>query len=92
MNHPLRENLEVHTGAGGTWIRCTRCLHVLCQVSEDWRKACKVKLLSPTKGGPLMSDLLGQFLLEQLYCPSCGALLNTDLVEERKDGGKGRAE
>jgi nicotinamidase-related amidase len=30
-----------------------------------------------------MSDLVGQFLLEQLYCPSCGALLNTDLVEDQ---------
>jgi hypothetical protein len=27
-----------------------------------------------------MEDLLGQFLLEQLYCPACGVLLKTDMV------------
>jgi hypothetical protein len=35
-----------------------------------------------------MKDLVGQFLLEQLYCPSCGAVLNTDIVEEKKESGQ----
>jgi len=36
-----------------------------------------------------MKELVGHFLLEQLYCPSCGVLLNTDLVEEKKPDEKG---
>lgn len=87
MNHPLRENLEVYTDNSGTYIRCTRCLHILCPTGEDWKKASKRRLLTPTKAGPLMKDLVGLFLLEQLYCPSCGVLLSTDIVEEGKGEG-----
>lgn len=86
MNHPMRENLAVYTDNRGTWIRCTRCLHILCPADEDWKKASKRRLLPPTKAGPLMKDLITRFLLEQLYCPSCGALLNTDLLAEEKSG------
>jgi hypothetical protein len=38
-----------------------------------------------------MKELVGHFVLEQLYCPGCGALFNTDLVEEQKDGQEERA-
>jgi len=38
-----------------------------------------------------MKDLVGHFLLEQLYCPGCGALLNTEIVEEKKNGEEGQA-
>jgi len=89
VNHPLRENLEVYSDDTGTWIRCTKCLHVLCPSKEDWRKACKVSHSEPTKASPLMTDLVGQFLLEQIFCPSCGALMDTDIVEIIKGDGKG---
>lgn len=89
MDYPLRENLEVYTDKSGTWIRCTRCLHNLCPTSDDWKKASKRRLSTPTKAGPLMKDLVGHFLLEQLFCPSCGVLLNTDLVEDK---GESRTE
>ncbi len=38
-----------------------------------------------------MEDLVGQFLLEQLYCPGCAALLNTELVEKTTYGEEERA-
>jgi hypothetical protein len=38
----------------------------------------------------LLKELTGHFLLEQLYCPGCGALFNTDLVEEQKNGQEER--
>jgi hypothetical protein len=84
MNHPLRENLEVYTDETGVWTRCTQCLHKLCLAENDWKKACRKKLYSPTEIGPLMKDLVGSFLLEQMLCPSCGALMNSELVEENK--------
>jgi hypothetical protein len=31
-----------------------------------------------------MAPLVGAYVLEQLSCPACGALLNSDVVE---DGG-----
>ena len=91
MNHPLRENLEVFTDNGGTWIRCTRCFHIICPSEKDWRDACKVSRSDPTKAGPLMTELVGQFFLQQLYCPSCGALMDTDLVESNQSDEKGKA-
>ncbi len=82
MSHPFRENLEVVSDSAGKWIRCSRCSNVLCQLGEDWKKRCKSRTFQPTKAGPLMSDLAGHYLLEKLYCPSCGALLDSDMVEE----------
>jgi hypothetical protein len=36
-----------------------------------------------------MSDLNGQYLLRQIYCPSCAVLLDTDFVEENShDAGR----
>jgi hypothetical protein len=38
-----------------------------------------------------MKELIGQFLLERLYCPGCGALFNTELVEEQENAQKERS-
>jgi len=90
MSHPLRESLEICTGDGGEWVRCSRCRHIHCRADQDWRKFCKTRLLPPAKAGQLMDTLAGQYLLRQLYCPSCGVLLDTDLVEEKEKDGAGR--
>ncbi len=82
MSYPFRENLEINTGSAGNTIRCARCSHILCQVGEDWKKACTRRIFPPTKAGPLTSELVGRYLFEKLYCPSCGVLLNSDMVEE----------
>lgn len=31
-----------------------------------------------------MNVLEDRYLFEKLYCPSCGVLLNSDMVEEKK--------
>lgn len=92
MNYPLRQNLEVYSDREGCWIRCTQCRRVLCRSSANWKDACIRRLSPPTQAGPLMKELTGHFVLEQLYCPGCGALFNTDLVEEEKNAEKQRAE
>ena len=48
MNFPLQENLETATNAGGSKIRCSKCLYVYCEVGEDWRKTAVVKRFPPT--------------------------------------------
>ena len=84
MNYPFRENLEVERRADGDWIRCARCTHALSRFAEDWRTACRRRLFQPTQAGPLMKILEGRYLLEKLYCPSCGVLINAQMVEETK--------
>jgi acetone carboxylase gamma subunit len=82
--YPLRENLEVHTLADDQWIRCARCSRLLSRARQNWRAACKRKLLPVTKAGPLMKILEGRYVFEKLYCPSCDVLLNAEMVEEQK--------
>jgi hypothetical protein len=88
MKHPLRENLEVVSEGQEAQIRCSRCSFILALGDEDWRKASKRKLWPPTKAGPLMTELSGQYMLEQLYCPSCSVLFDTSVVEAA--GGTGQ--
>ncbi len=85
-NYPPREILEVHSNGAIKKVRCARCRCELCELGTDWKKVCRVALLPPTSAGPLLNELTGHFLLQQRYCPSCGTLLQTDLVE---DAGKG---
>ena len=51
------------------------------QSGEDWRKAAKAKRSAPTAAGPLMQEFVGKLWLEQLLCPSCGALFESKMVE-----------
>lgn len=83
MRHQFRENLETAELDGVEWIHCSRCHFQYCQSSKDWRDFCRVRLLPPTKAGHLMAVLTGRYLLRQFYCPSCAALVDTDIVEEK---------
>jgi hypothetical protein len=81
MTYPFRENMEVIMDSGAEWIRCGKCSRMLCKLGESWKKRCTRRTFPPTHAGPLMSQLVGHYLLEKLYCPSCGALLDSELVE-----------
>jgi uncharacterized protein (DUF3820 family) len=81
MNNPFRENMEVITDSGAEWIRCGKCSRMLCKLGESWKNWCTRRIFPPTQAGPLLSQLVGHYLLEKLYCPSCGALLDSELVE-----------
>jgi hypothetical protein len=84
VSRPLREKLEVCSYPDGEWIRCTRCTRVLSRAGEDWRAACTRRLFEPTDAGPLMNILGGRYVFEKLYCPGCAALLNAEMVEDKK--------
>jgi nicotinamidase-related amidase len=84
MSYLLRENLELFTGPEGASIRCAKCRHVFCRAGEDWKRASTARRLPATSAGPLMSDARGKYVLQQSTCPSCGVLLDTDLIEEKK--------
>ena len=82
MSHPLGDNLEVYSDQGANWVRCTRCSHVIARLEEHWRQRCERRTFSPTKAGPLMTILVGHYVLQKLYCPGCGTLLESDMVEK----------
>lgn len=88
MNYPLREYLQVYTDSTGSWTRCAKCLHPLCRLGKDWTRSCRKGSFTPTKAGPRMSILLGRYLLQKLYCPSCGTLFDSRMVEHRDDPGR----
>jgi len=83
MSYPLRENLELFTGPEGAQIRCAHCHHVFCRAGENWQQVTRVRLLPPTAAGPLMGEARGKYVLQQNACPSCGVLLDTDLIEQK---------
>ena len=87
MSHPLRENLELADGADADWIRCSRCQFQYCRADQDWREFCKIRLLPPGNAGGLMAILDDTHRMRQFYCPSCGALIDTDFVEKKQSGG-----
>jgi acetone carboxylase gamma subunit len=81
MTHPLRENLEVTDESGAPSIRCSKCQHRYCRADQDWREFATVRLSPPANAGNLFSILEGGYLLRQLFCPSCAALVETDFIE-----------
>ncbi len=80
MKRPFRENLEVDAGSGTPQVVCARCGFVF-GAEAGWKQQSHRKLSPPTAAGPLMTDLEGQFLLQQLFCPSCKTLLDSEIVE-----------
>jgi nicotinamidase-related amidase len=92
MSYPLRENLELFTAPEGASIRCAKCRHVFCRAGEDWKQASAVRLLPATCAGSLMSEARGKYVLLQNACPSCGILLDTDLIEEKKAAAPSKEE
>lgn len=86
MSFPLQENLEVDKDTNGSKIRCSKCFYVYCEIGEDWRKVAVVRHLPATRASPLMQDFADRLLLQQLFCPSCAALLDTRMVEKTEIG------
>ena len=80
MKRPFRENLEIDTALTPPQVVCARCGFTFGAEAE-WKRHGHRKLSPPTAAGPLMKDLEGQFLLEQLFCPSCKTLLDSEIVE-----------
>ena len=85
MRHPLRENIEVANANGTDWICCVRCHFKYCRADQNWREFCKIRLLPAHNAGHLMFLLDGQYLLQQFYCPSCAALIDTGFIENEQD-------
>ena len=86
MSHPLRENLETIEINGSESIRCVKCQFHYCRADQVWRDFCKVRVMAPASAGSLMAILNDAHRMRQFYCPSCGALVDTDFVEKKQAG------
>jgi hypothetical protein len=84
VSYPPCEVVEAPEDGGPRVVRCVKCGGELGNFGTDWTENCRVKRISPTGAGPLMKPLVGHYLLQQFYCPSCGALLQNELVEKEK--------
>jgi acetone carboxylase gamma subunit len=81
MSRPLQANLKIRGSSGQEEIRCGGCSYLYGSAKEDWRKNANRRLLPPTDAGPYREELIGHFSLQQYSCPSCGVLLETEIVE-----------
>jgi hypothetical protein len=81
----MRENLEIVDLADTSWVYCSKCRFRYCRADQNWREFCQSRILPPAKAGSLMSVLAGQYLLQQLHCPSCAVLVDTDFIEKHDD-------
>src|SRR5262249_34867813 len=79
--HPFRENIEVRTGADGEWVQCAQCGQRFGPAEADGTAMSARARREPTVVGARMAPLTGAYQVEQLFCPSCSALLNTDVVD-----------
>jgi N-methylhydantoinase B len=67
------------TGDGGT--QCTWCGTEVAAVGRDWKDDAALRRLPAERAGPLRTAS-GEFFLIEVYCPTCGTLLDTDLAAE----------
>lgn len=82
MKYPIGENLELVEGGQGTqWVQCAKCEANLGPSPTAWRETARIRVLPAKAASPLMAILETHYHLEQLLCPSCGALFDTALVE-----------
>jgi hypothetical protein len=85
QSYPPTEILELGRGQNGDAIKCRACGSVLCQSGDDWKRACRARRLPPSPAGEPMKELAGHYLFLQLSCPSCDKVLDTTIVEEKRD-------
>jgi N-methylhydantoinase B len=80
----LNEFLEITTSAAGTpVIRCTRCGYDLCPATENHKLHALMHEGPVQEAGPHVNPYhLGgdKFVFRQFYCPSCLALINTEVA------------
>jgi acetone carboxylase gamma subunit len=80
MRYRLGENVELVVDAsGGQSVQCAQCGAGFGDSATQWQQKASTWDVPTGWAGPLMSDLTGNHLLEQLVCPCCGALFETRL-------------
>ena len=80
MKYRLGENVEMVVDAEGSrTVRCAQCSASLGKSPTYWQEEAKAWTLPAAWAGPLVTG--EDCYLEQLLCPSCGALFETKVKE-----------
>jgi len=75
----IAENLEL---GGNRKIKCSRCNHEFCTLSENWKRYATQR----PKGSVVEEGLInlhGDLAIFEYVCPNCGVLLDVEIA--RKD-------
>jgi acetone carboxylase gamma subunit len=75
----ISEYLRIIESDGIEVLQCTRCLHKICPVTNNWEEHTIVKELPIGTASPSMNPS-GRFVFREYYCPACKAKLDVDLV------------
>lgn len=76
---PLSENLIVTDIHHAPKIRCRKCGHIFCPVTENWKHYAKMRERPLSILGPLMSKT-ERFVLREFYCPWCATMAEVEMI------------
>jgi len=79
MSRLLSQSLEIENGEREAMVRCRGCRHRLCVAREAW-KAHAALQERPLKQIAAIYTTAQQLMLREFCCPSCGALLDTEIA------------
>jgi N-methylhydantoinase B len=76
----VHECLELASGSQGTFLRCRRCGHVLCDAHENYKHFAlrRARPMEELSGRPLPSNESYLGVLHEYACPGCATLLQVD--------------
>ncbi len=60
-------------------IRCRKCGHVFCPVTENWKHYARMRARPLSVLGPLMSKT-ERFVLREFYCPGCATMAEVEMI------------
>ena len=78
MSAPFSGSLRIGGGDGGSSIACNRCGETLSAAGEPWKPAAKLRERPMDGAGGGAYASADHVVLRQFFCPSCGALLDTE--------------
>lgn len=86
MVRRMSEYLEVDDSSGKEMIRCSKCQHVFCPLTENYKNYALMSNNPLSKAGPEYyyrpSD---RFVLREYYCPECVVMLDVEMVSKEVD-------
>jgi acetone carboxylase gamma subunit len=79
MSRQLTESLDIELIEGKHVIRCIKCKHTFCRVTENYKNHVPIREYPLSRSGP--SRMAGgRFILREFYCPGCGLMLDTEVT------------
>ena len=78
-NFPINGYLQLVKEREESYIQCTHCGNKVSSANDSWKDKVVSRKSSLSQAGPLRPTENG-FFLREFFCPSCAALLDTEVV------------